>query len=149
MQIALITGGTVVNIIESTLEFAQTLSYDDAVVATTDACLRATYVDGVFAPPAAEPEEPNKLPLSYGTRITPLAFIDRWTPEEEVAIRTAAKTSVEVESLIARVQLATFIDLADPRTVAGINALVAANLLTAERATAILTDPVQPAEVPA
>lgn len=148
MRIALIKNNVVANIIESELAWALTLGYDAAVEASADADIGGGYADGVFTAPPSPREGESQPPPGLGTRITPLAFINRWAQEEEIAIRTAAKDSVAIEALIARVQLASFIDLADPRTVAGIDALVSAGLLTQARGTAILTDPVQSVELP-
>lgn len=105
-----------------------------------------SYADGVFAPPPAPPAPP---PANHGTRITPLAFITRWTPAEEIAIRTAAKQDASIETMIAHVQLASFIDLADPRTRSSVQALETAGLLGAGRSAVILDTPVAATELPA
>jgi len=81
--------------------------------------------------------------------ITKIAMITRFTDPEFGGILTAAKADLEVEGWYARFSAATSINLDDARTVSGIDMLVTKTLLTQARATAILTDPVQPAERPA
>lgn len=91
--------------------------------------------------PVPEPPPPPNI-------ITKIAMITRFTDAEFVGILAAAKTDVEVEGWYARFSAANTINLDDQRTQAGINMLVTKNLLTQARATAILTDPVQPDERP-
>lgn len=102
-----------------------------------------SYVNGQFSPPPAPPAPP---PLP--NIITKIAMITRFTDAEFVGILAAAKTDVEVEGWYARFSAANTINLDDQRTQSGINMLVTKNLLTQARATAILTDPVQPGERP-
>jgi len=79
--------------------------------------------------------------------ITKIAFLDRMTDAEFIAIINAAKTDAEVELWKTRFDNATTIDLNDgSRVVAGFPMLVTKGLLTQERATKILTDPIQPNE---
>lgn len=87
-------------------------------------------------------------PPYYGTVISKIAFRFRFTDEEYVGILTAAKTNIEVASWVETFNMATTIDLANPRTATGLEKLVVANLLTQPRANQILTDPVQPGELP-
>ena len=79
--------------------------------------------------------------------ITKLALLNRMTDAEFIGIINAAKTDAEVELWKTRFYNATSIDLADgSRVVAGFPMLVTKGLLTQERATTILTNPVQPNE---
>lgn len=98
------------------------------------------YENGVFTPPPPPPPLPNI--------ITKPAFRFRFTDQEYVGILTAAKTNIEVASWVETFNMTTTIDLDNQRTIAGVQNLVTANLLTQERATEILTDPVQPGERP-
>ncbi len=91
--------------------------------------------------PEPTPSEPDPI-------ITKVAMITRFTDPEFVGILTAAKTDVEIEGWYARFSASNTINLADARTIAGVDLLVTKNLLTQARATAILTDPVQPSERP-
>lgn len=95
------------------------------------------------APTPAPSPTPN-----YGTRVTRLAFRNRFTAAEKTSLYTAANTSVQVRIYLDDLAAATYVDLARADTIASIEALVAAGILTADRAAAILTAPVQPEEVP-
>lgn len=76
--------------------------------------------------------------------ITKLALLNRMTDAEFIGIINAAKTDAEVELWKTRFDNATTIDLDDgSRVVAGFPMLVTKGLLTQERATKILTDPIQ------
>ncbi|MDE2470389.1 MAG: hypothetical protein KGL35_17000 [Bradyrhizobium sp.] len=86
---------------------------------------------------------------SYGLVITPLAMLNRFLPAEENAIRSAQTSSTQIQSLMDRIHLASFIDLTDPNTEGAINALVTAGLLTAARAATMLTTPAAWGELPA
>ena len=79
--------------------------------------------------------------------ITKIALLNRMTDAEFIGIINAAKTDAEVELWKTRFDNATTIDLADgSRVVAGFPMLVTKGLLTQERATVILTAPIQPNE---
>jgi hypothetical protein len=86
---------------------------------------------------------------TYGLIITPLALLNRFLPAEESAIRSAQASSTSIQGLMDRIHLAAFIDLTDPVTEGGINALVTGGLLTASRASAMLTTPATWKELPA
>lgn len=85
---------------------------------------------------------------SYGLIITPLAMLNRFLPAEEAAIRNAQASNVSLQGLMDRIHLASFIDLTDPNTEGTINELVTAGILTAARATTILTTPATWIELP-
>lgn len=99
-----------------------------------------SYANGVFFPPPLPPPLPNV--------ITKLAMIDRFTEAEYESVLTAAKSDVQVQGWLDRFVAANQINLDDPRTINGIDLLTSKNLLTQERATHILTDPVQNFERP-
>jgi len=80
--------------------------------------------------------------------ITRLALLDRLTDTEFSAILAAAKTDTDVETWKTRFDVASNIDLDNPRTKAGFDMLVTKTLLTQDRATEILTNSVQPTERP-
>lgn len=80
--------------------------------------------------------------------ITKIAFRFRLTDAEYVGVLTAAKTDISVAAWVETFNMVSQINLADPRTVAGVDLLVAKSLLTQARATAILTDAVQEGERP-
>ena len=92
----------------------------------------------LFTVPQVVPVLPNV--------ITRLALLDRMTDAEFSAILAAAKTDTDVEVWKTRFDVAITIDLDNDRTKSGFDMLVSKALLTQERATAILTNPVQPNE---
>ena len=75
--------------------------------------------------PSLAPKPPRQL--------TSLEFLDLFTTEEQLAVATAAMNFAQVKLWYDRTLAAMFITLADPRTEAGLEALVQAGLLTAER----------------
>ncbi|MCX8003357.1 MAG: hypothetical protein N2688_00115 [Burkholderiaceae bacterium] len=79
---------------------------------------------------AADPASPRV--------IAPLEFLLRFTFAERAAIRAAAAVSPELADWIDRARFAREIDLDSPLTAAGLDALVAAGLLTVERKAAVL-----------
>src|SRR5690606_20139519 len=83
------------------------------------------YEDGVFSPQTA--------PAPVKTQVTSLEFLDLFTESEQLAVATAATQSAQVKLWYDRTLAASFITLADPRTEAGLAALVGARLLTQER----------------
>lgn len=66
------------------------------------------------------------------TRLTKLQFIDRMGDDAHKAVLQMSKVNVDVEAFVQRFELATpdvdgtSVDLADPRTVAGVTAIGAA-----------------------
>jgi hypothetical protein len=101
------------------------------------------YVDGAFVEP------PPPLPLVPEPRIiTKTAMMARFTDDEFVDVLVKAKRDIKVEAWLMKFNAAATVDLDDARTVSGIELLTSKLVLTQERATAILTGPVQPAERP-
>lgn len=96
---------------------------------------QAKYVDGLW-------EDLSGNQASLGTKITKLALRNRFTFAERVAIETAKASSAELRVLLDDLSVALFIDLSRPDTIAGINRLATATLITEARASEILTDPV-------
>jgi hypothetical protein len=70
--------------------------------------------------------------------IPPLEFLQRFTAAERAAIRAAAAASPDLADWIDQARFAREIELDGPATAAGLDALVAAGLLTAERRAAVL-----------
>lgn len=80
-----------------------------------------------------EPEpEPEPVP-PQPRQLTSLEFLDLFTAAEQLTVATAAMQSAQVKLWYDRTLAAMFITLADPRTEAGLAALVDAGMLTAER----------------
>lgn len=104
-----------------------------------------TYVDGVFTAPVI----PEPVPAPPELRIiTKTAMMARFTDDEFVDVLVKAKRDIKVEAWLMKFNAAATFDLDDARTISGIDLLVSKLVLTQERATAILTGPVQPAERP-
>jgi hypothetical protein len=70
--------------------------------------------------------------------LTKLEYMNRFTDVELAAIYTAAKSNVQVEVWLDKFKLAEEINLDDPSTIAGVQALEAAGLLAKGRSTEIL-----------
>lgn len=81
--------------------------------------------------------------------ITKIAMASRFTDAEYVGIIFASKTDVEVEAWLAKFNMASQINLQDPRTIAGMALLVSKNLVAQARADMILSAPPTPNEIPA
>lgn len=96
---------------------------------------------------------------SFGTIITRAAFRSRFTQTEKIAIELAGlddpSATMEARSQAAAIRTyqkdvdaAEFIDLTEPATAGGVQALAAAGLLAEGRAAEILTAPVLWSELP-
>lgn len=154
MTIALIRNGVVENVIVGTLEFAQTLGYD-ACVETDEAGIGWTWDGVTLSPPNAPDPEPEVL-----TRhITRLAFLQRITMNEHVAIELASihdpasdtATQVRAATLRKMLQLvnaATWIDLDRPDTRGMVQQIEAMGMLAPGRALEILDGEILPIERP-
>jgi hypothetical protein len=81
------------------------------------------------------------------TTITKLAMRERFTLAEMAAILAASVSNFTLQAILQNQQIATFIDLARPDTIAGINYLVSLGLITPARATQILTTPPSATEI--
>ena len=99
------------------------------------------------------------LTLAPGTRITKLAFRNRFTTPEKVALEIASldnpaapmaqrQQAAALRATLADTAAATFIDLIHAETRAGVQMLETAGLLAAGRALEILDAPVTPEERP-
>lgn len=80
-----------------------------------------------------------EVPEVQSRMITKLAYMNRFQDAELAALYTAAKTVVQIEVWLEKFKMSEFIDLDDPRTIGGVQALEAAGLLGAGRAAAILS----------
>lgn len=136
MTYACIKSGIVENIIEADHTFADSIAHDwDAVVPSQNAGIGWTYADGVFTAPPA----PTPTPAQPIRTFTKLQYMDRFTDAELAGIYTAAKSVVQIEIWLEKFKLATDINLDDPATIGGLQAMEAGGLLGAGRAAEILT----------
>lgn len=91
-----------------------------------------------------EPIIDAERPLAAARRLTKLDYMNRFNDDELAAIYAAAKAVPAIEVWLAKFNAATpgadgtAIDLDDPRTVAGVQALEGAGLIGAGRAAEIL-----------
>ena len=81
--------------------------------------------------------------------LTSLQFLALFTPAEQTAVATAALATPALMLWFMQAMGAESISLSDPRTVAGIAALVGAGLLTAARESQVLAGAPPPAAAPA
>ena len=91
--------------------------------------------DGKNLNPAPQnPALPNMI-------ITRLAFRDRFTESEKIALYTAAQTpqGMPIQIYLDDLAAATYIDLSRADTIYGVNALAVMGIITAARANQILT----------
>lgn len=72
------------------------------------------------------------------TTVSRVAFLQRFTAEERVAIRTAAQSSPAIEDYLELLNASQEVDVTHAVTVAGVQQLEAAGLLAAGRAAEIL-----------
>ncbi len=97
-------------------------------------------VSWVFAPNVlTEPIVSQPVEIKPARTLTKLRYMSRFTDEELAGIYTAAKSVVQVEVWLEKFKVAEDVDLDDPATVAGVQALEAAGLLAEGRSTQILT----------
>jgi hypothetical protein len=80
---------------------------------------------------------PPPPPPDYGQTVSARDFLLRFTAQERKAIRQAAKTDEDVADWYAVAQVPEPIRLHHPTTLAGLDFLVAKNLLTPQRKDAI------------
>lgn len=153
--LALLAGDTIENIVlGSPDDFPHAIDVTDHDPAPG---LGWTRVDGTFVPPAPTSQPPPPAPADR--RITRLAFRNRFTQAELVAIEIAAiddptapmsarQQAAAIRVMQRQVDNANFIDLDRADTRAGVQQLEAAGLLAAGRAAEILDGPIDPAERP-
>lgn len=89
------------------------------------------------------PEEVAAIPepIPFRRVIPALAFLERFTADERITIRRAARVNEGLEDWLDMLRAAQEVDLDDTRTISGLNALVNAGLLIAKRRDEILSGP--------
>jgi hypothetical protein len=143
--VALVHNGIVQEVKEMTDEEIQAVANDYSnVLDVTNENPRPTKgwsFDGlVFIPPAG-------VSGAVSMKITKLALRQRLTIQELMALQTASQTSVFLQVLKDNLAVSTFIDLSRADTIAGVNALVAMGIITADRANIILNTPPSATEI--
>lgn len=83
---------------------------------------------------------PEKItaPVPIPRELTKLEYLRRFTGEERITIRTAAKQNAVLEDYLAMLDLAQDINLDDADTVAAVGMLEQAGLIAAGRASEVL-----------
>lgn len=84
-----------------------------------------TFVESTYEAPMPEPLKPIKL--------SSLKFLDLFTEEEQIAVASAAMSNVQAKLWYDRTLAAEYIDISDPRTKGGLEALVSMGLISTER----------------
>lgn len=138
------TTNLVVNTFLGDLQEMQSLFPDFLLVESDTAGIGWTWTGTELIPPVQEEIPPVEPPPT--TIITRLAFRNRFTQAEKVALYTAAETNIQLRVYLDDVNAATFIDLSRPDTSIGVQQLEGAGLLAPGRANEILTNPVQDIE---
>ena len=118
--------GTVRDVIESETDPD---GINGAWVACGDASPGWLYDGATFAPPA---------PVVLPKILTKVQYMNRFTDKELADIYGAAKVIVQVEIWLEKFKLAAEINLDDPVTIGGLQAMEAAGLLAAGRAAEVL-----------
>lgn len=141
MHYALIKAGVVQNIIVADADFVAMIAEQwDHIEPAPEGCAIGWAWDGEAFTPPAPPPAPE--PIAEPRHITRLAFLNRFTDAEAIAIDLASiGATVQAAGMrryMSKVNAATFIDLASPDTRAGVQALEAGGLLAAGRAAEIL-----------
>lgn len=123
MKNALIIEGRVVQVENNTFVVAPPLHWKPC----PDNCqVGWTYNNSVFTAPDEYIEPPK-------TQYLPLEFLDLFTDAEQLAVVSATLLSPQVKLWYDKMLGASYVDLEDPRTEAGLIALVGAGLLTQTR----------------
>ena len=122
--------------------------------------MREIYIDGEFLVTTIDGKEVSREinnpvitppPVTeFGTKITQLAFMSRFTQAERQAIRAKSKIDEGVEDVWDLMNRATYIELADPKIIGGLMLIVSkVPELTLARSLVIRAVPVtDPLELP-
>lgn len=134
-NIALVRNNTVENIIVATIEFAETLGYDEVFdVKNTPVGIGWIKVDGVWqAPPIPAP------PVVYKSILTPYEFLMRFTKEEWFCVEDKSATDRDVRYFMTMYNKAQEINLDEQSTIDGVGYLEVIGCLSEGRAAEILT----------
>ncbi len=156
MEYALIKNGIVENVIVADEDFITLITpewdhierIDTPAEQALGVGIGWSYVDNQFVAPVVETPTPVELPK----KITRLAFLNRFTDAEAVAIDLASigatPEAASIRLYLKKVDAATYIDLDDASTRSGVQALETIGLLGTGRALEILDAPIQSTERP-
>ena len=121
----------------------------NTIVAEEDYML-SQYPEGNYREKEIQAEIPSEPPVAPVTKITRLAFLNRFTDAEAIALDLASiGATVQAASIrryMSKVNAAEFIDLSRTDTRDGVMALESAGLIAEGRGTIILDTPVADSE---
>ncbi len=131
-----VVSGTVVETLATSLSieslYPASLTWYDVTSLSPQPVAGWSFSGTVFsAPPVVAPASP---------KLTSLQFMALLTTAEQNAIATAAQSNAAVLVWLLKISGATYVDLGDPSTIGGVDAMSAAGLLTAARAAEILAN---------
>lgn len=86
----------------------------------------------------AEPE-PQAPQLMYKTQFTSLEYLGKFTEAEQLAVVSATLQNAQIKLWYDKMLAASYVDITDPRTIGGLDALIQFGLLAASRKEEILT----------
>ena len=128
--------GAVVEILTTDIDisklFPATLTWYDVTALSPQPVAGWSFSGTLFSEPP--------IKAAAAPKLTSLQFMGLLTAAEQNAIATAAQANASVLVWLLKISGATYVDLGDPATIGGVNAMVAAGLLTAARATAVLSN---------
>lgn len=112
---------------------------DNTSETTTTGDMRANWTGYAWVdmPYQAPPPAPESAPLP-ALEYTSLEYLDLFTEAEQLAVVSATMVNAQVKLWYDKMLAASSITIADPRTAEGLDALVSAGLLTAERKNVIV-----------
>jgi hypothetical protein len=94
------------------------------------------YLDWISA---GNTPEPADVPVQAPASVTPLQYTERFTEAEQIAVVTAAMSNAQLRLWYDKLMAAQEVVFTDSRLVGGLDALVAAGLITADRKAELLT----------
>lgn len=140
MEYALIRAGKVENVIVADAEFATQLASEwDRVEVINPPGVGVGVGWGWDGTQFVAPIQPEPEPAPAVRVLSKLDYMNRFADAELAGIYTAAKTVISVEVWLEKFKLASDINLDDPRTIGGLQAMEAAGLLAVGRAAEILS----------
>jgi hypothetical protein len=125
MKYAIIENGVVVNTVITNAP------KDSSWIQSDTGGIGWAYADGVFTAPAAAPVAPVRI-------LSKVEYLKRLTQAERINIRAAAAGNAVVDDYVQLLNVTGVVNLDDPDTIGGLNALESAGLLSVGRAAEIL-----------
>jgi hypothetical protein len=122
-------------------DVAAVLAEREAVRRSSDAAEAAVLALTDVAAVRAFTWVPDAVQVPAPRLLTHEQFIQRFAASEWEAMTTAARTNAAMDAWMRRFTLATFVNLDDPATAAGVQALELAAILASGRASEVLQNP--------